>query len=101
MAGLLDGASPGFRASPDFVRQMEGYGLTTVEVHYFLPDHPRLLQLFAFQQYDEAPTFPVLKKFLDYWTREIEGPLHSVRVAHKRLIGPQEWQAVDGIISIH
>tara|TARA_R110002167_G_scaffold159725_4_gene355415 strand:+ start:641 stop:883 length:243 start_codon:yes stop_codon:yes gene_type:complete len=80
---------------------MEGYGLTTVEVHYFLPDHPRLLQLFAFQQYDEAPTFPVLKKFLDYWTREIEGPLHSVRVAHKRLIGPQEWQAVDGIISIH
>lgn len=101
MAGRLDGASPGLRASPDFIRQMEGYGLTTVEVHYFLPDHPRLLQLFAFQQYDEAPTFPVLRKFLDYWTREIEGPLHSVRVAHKRLIGPQEWRAVNGVISIH
>jgi Usg protein, probable subunit of phosphoribosylanthranilate isomerase len=101
MAGSLDGASPQFRVSPDFVRQMEGYGLTTVEVHYFLPDHPSLLQLFAFQQYDEAPTFPVLRKFLDHWTREIEGPLHSVRVAHKRLIGPQEWRAVNGVISIH
>jgi len=27
--------------------------------------------------------------------------LHSVRVAHKHLIGPQEWRAVDGVISIH
>ncbi|MCJ2178664.1 usg protein [Novosphingobium sp. 2580] len=101
MAGRLEGVHPGFRASPDFIRQMEGYGLTTVEIHYFFPDHPKLLQLFAFQQYDEAPTFPVLRKFLDYWAREIEGPLHSVRVAHKKLIGPQEWRAVNGVISIH
>ncbi|GGB88618.1 protein usg [Novosphingobium endophyticum] len=85
----------------DFLRQLEGYGLSTIEVHYFLPDHPALLQLFAFQQYDIAPKFPVLRDFLDYWRREIEGPLHSVRVAHKHLIGPQEWRAVDGIISIH
>jgi uncharacterized protein Usg len=89
------------RASDDFVRQIEGYGLTTVEIHYHLPDYPTLLQMYAFQQYDEAPTFPILKKFLEYWNREIEGPLHSVRVAHKRLIGPQEWRAIDGVISIH
>ncbi|MFT4057180.1 MAG: usg protein [Novosphingobium sp.] len=101
MAGRPDGASSDFRASADFLRQLEGYGLTTVEIHYFLPDHPRFLQLFAFQQYDVAPRFPVLRDFLDYWTREIEGPLHSVRIAHNHLIGPQEWRAVDGIISIH
>lgn len=89
------------RVSDDFVRQIEGYGLTTVEIHYHLPDYPMLLQMYAFQQYDEAPTFPILKKFLEYWNREIEGPLHSVRVAHKRLIGPQEWRAIDGVISIH
>jgi uncharacterized protein Usg len=107
MAGRPVGASSDFRgpvdsqASGDFLRQLAGYGLTTVEIHYFLPDHPRFLQLFAFQQYDVAPRFPVLKGFLDYWTREIEGPLHSVRIAHNHLIGPQEWRAVDGIISIH
>ena len=101
MAGRLEEPNRVLRASPDFIRQIEGYGLTTVEIHYFLPDHPRLLQLYAFQQYDEAPTFPVLRKFLAFWVREIEGPLHSVRVAHNRLIGPQEWRAVDGIISIH
>ncbi|KQM21398.1 usg protein [Novosphingobium sp. Leaf2] len=87
--------------SADFRAQLAGYGLSTIQIHYFLPDHRSLLQMFAFQQYDVAPRFPALRDFLDYWTREIEGPLHSVRVAHNHLIGPQEWRAVDGIISIH
>ena len=99
----IDRARQGMRsgADADFVRQLAGYGLATVEIHYHLPDYPGLLQLFAFQHYDVAPRFPELKRFLDYWRREIEGPLHSVRVAHRHLIGPQEWRAVDGIISIH
>lgn len=88
-------------ASRDFLRQLEGYGLSTVEIHYHLPDHPDLLQLYVMQQYDVAPRFPVLREFLDFWRRDIEGPLHSVRVAHQRLIGPSEWRAVDGVISIH
>src|SRR5690606_30927883 len=85
----------------DFVRQIEGYGLSTVQIHYFMPDHPSLLQLFVMQQYDLAPSFPELDRFLDYWRREIEAVLHSVRVAHKHLIGPAEWRAVDGVISIN
>lgn len=101
MAGRLDGILGPHRAAPDLCRQLEGYGLSTIEIHYYLPDHPKLLQLFAFQQYDLAPRFPELRRFLDYWSREIEGALHSVRFAHKHLIGPQEWRAVDGVISIH
>lgn len=85
----------------DFVRQLEGYGLSTVEIHYFMPDHPNLLQMFVMQQYDVAPAFPELDRFLAYWRREIEAVLHSVRVAHKHLIGPAEWRAVDGVITLH
>ena len=85
----------------DFAIQVAGYGLSTVQVHYYLPDHPSLLQLFVMQQYDIAPTFPELDRFLDYWRREIEAVLHSVRVAHKHLIGPAEWRAVDGVITIN
>ena len=85
----------------DFVRQIEGYGLSTVQIHYYMPDHPSLLQLFVMQQYDLAPTFPELDRFLAYWRAEIEAVLHSVRVAHKHLIGPAEWRAVDGVISIN
>jgi uncharacterized protein Usg len=80
--------------------QMQGYGLTTAEIHYHLPDHPALLQLYIWQEYDLAPDFPVLKGFLGFWEREIEGALHSIRVAHHRLIRPSEWQAVNGIIAI-
>ena len=83
-----------------FRMQMEGYGLTTAEIHYRLPDHPRLLQLYVWQQYDLAPDFPELQDFLGFWSRELEGPLHSVRVAHHRLIEPSEWRSVNGIISI-
>ena len=84
----------------DFIRQLQGYSLATVEIHYYMPDHPSLLQQFIWQTYDMAPQFPALAKFLDYWRREIEAPLHSIRVAHSRLIGPTEWRAVDGVITI-
>jgi uncharacterized protein Usg len=88
-------------SDPDFVRQIEGYGLSTVEIHYFMPDHASLLQLFVWQHYDVAPRFPELERFLDYWRREIEAVLHSVRVAHKHLVGPAEWRAVDGVITLN
>jgi len=89
------------RSDPDFARQLAGYGLSTVQVHYYLPDHPSLIQQFLLQQYDLAPAFPELDRFLDYWRREIEAVLHSVRVAHQHLIGPAEWRAVDGVITIN
>ena len=84
-----------------FLKQLEGYGLLTAEISYYMPDHPSLLQLFVLQQYDVAPRFPMLHEFLDHWRREIEATLHSIRIAHNHLIGPAEWRAVDGIISIH
>ena len=87
--------------SRDFILQLQGYGLTTAEIRYRLPDHPALLQTYVWQAYDVAPAFPTLQGFLDFWRRELEGPLHSVRVAHQRLIKPSEWRAVDGVIRVH
>lgn len=87
--------------SRDFVRQLEGYGLTTAEIHYRMPDHPSLLQLYVWQAYDVAPEFPSLRGFLHYWECELDGALHSVRIAHRRLISPAEWRKVDNVITIH
>ena len=87
--------------SREFLMQLEGYGLTTAEIHYRIPDHPTLLQLYLWQEYDLAPEFPGLKAFLDFWQRELAGALHSVRVAHSRLIRPAEWQAVDGLFRLN
>src|SRR6185369_15601885 len=88
-------------ASKDFRRQMEGYGLTTAQILYRLPDHPSLLQTFVWQDYDLCPRFPVLNKFLAFWLETLEGPLHSVTVAHSRLIKPAEIRPVDGEFRLH
>lgn len=88
-------------SDPAFLRQMEGYGLTTAEIHYRLPDHTSLLQLYVWQDYDLAPEFPELRGFLDFWTREIEGPLHSVRIAHARLIAPREVRNLTAFTTLH
>ena len=79
----------------EFELQLEGYGLSLVEVHYFMPDHPSLLQQFSFQQYDVAPRYPALHHFLDHWRREIEATIQSIRLAHQHLIGPNEWRTID------
>jgi uncharacterized protein Usg len=70
------------------LRQLNGYGLTTAEIVYRLPDHPSLVQVFVWQEYDVAPQFPELNKFLAFWKRELQGPLFAVKVAHFRLISP-------------
>jgi uncharacterized protein Usg len=87
--------------SKDFLLSLNGYGLTTAEIHYRIPDHPKLLQQFIWQEYDIAPLFPMLKKFLDFWQRELDGALHTVRVAHNHLIHPAEWKAVNGVFQLH
>ncbi len=56
--------------------------LTTAEILYHRPDHPELLQSYLWQDYDLVPDLPMLRKFLRFWERELEGKLHSVRVAH-------------------
>ncbi|QJP12440.1 Usg family protein [Starkeya sp. ORNL1] len=88
-------------ASSDFVKQLAGYGLTTAQIFYRMPDHPALLQTYLWQHYDLCPHFPELNKFLEFWTRELEGPLHSVTVAHARLIKPAELRAVGGVYQLN
>ena len=79
--------------------QLQGYGLTTAEICYFRPDFPSLLQMFAWQEYDAAPDFPVLFDFLDHWRREIEAEIQSVRITHDGLIRPAGWRSADAVIS--
>jgi uncharacterized protein Usg len=87
--------------SGDFRKQVLGYGLTTAEILYRLPDHPSLLQTYVWQNYDLFPKFPALKDFLAFWQEKLDGPLYSVTVAHSKLIKPAELRAVDGVFRLH
>jgi uncharacterized protein Usg len=85
----------------DFRRGIEGYGLTTANILYRLPDHLDLLQTYVWQAYDIAPRFPVLHRFLEFWQRELEGPLHSVTIAHKRLVSAHEVRVARAEFRLH
>jgi uncharacterized protein Usg len=74
-------------------KQLEGYRLTTAEILYHMPDHPGLLQTYIWQELDMAPRFPTLRRFLAFWQRELDGKLHSVRVASVSLIRPAAFRA--------
>ena len=81
--------------------QLRDYRLTTAEILYHLPDHPGLLQTYIWQDLDLAPQFPVLKKFLDFWARELDGKLHSIRVANAKLIQPSRMSHANHLLTLH
>lgn len=86
---------------PDLALRLQGYHLTTAEILYHLPDHPQLLQSFIWQTMDQAPEFPRLHRFLDYWTQHIEATLHSICLTHSELIKPQEIIYQDGVFKLN
>jgi len=75
--------------------------VTTAEILYHLPDHPHVLQSFIWQQLDRAPDFPALRKFLDFWIAQIEGKIHSVKVAQVPLVSRRELRHASWSLSLH
>lgn len=85
----------------DLHRMLQDYRLTTAEIFYHLPDHPRFLQTYVWQEYDLAPKFPVLKKFLDFWNRELDGKLHSVKITAAGIITDARFRHALDEIKVH
>jgi len=85
----------------DLRLQLKDYRLTTAEILYHMPDHPGLLQSYIWQQLDIAPRFPELKRFLDFWSRELDARLHSVRVASAGLVQPARYHRLDAELRLH
>jgi uncharacterized protein Usg len=80
----------------EFELRLRGYSLMTAEILYRMPDHPDLLQSFIWQELDLVPRLPALNRFLRFWEDNIEGRLHTVRVAARGLIAPTELKMVGG-----
>jgi uncharacterized protein Usg len=80
---------------------LKGYGLTTAEIYYGMPDYQHVLNSYIWQEYDLAPDYPKLFDFIEFWQRDLDGPLHSVRFTHRKMIGPGEWRNVVGEFRLH
>ncbi len=72
------------------LQSLEGYGLTTAHILYRMPDYRELLQTYVWQEFDTMPHYPELAKFLDFWEKKLEGPLHSVVVSHRLILPSHE-----------
>jgi uncharacterized protein Usg len=77
------------------------YRLATAEILYRMPDHPALLQTFVWQDYDLAPQFPALAKFLAFWQANLDGKLYSVRVTSTLLVGPGRYRPIAETFTLH
>lgn len=76
------------------------YRLITAEILYRRPDHPVLLQSFVWQTRDETPDFPRLHEFLAWWSRTLDGALHSVRLyTGERATG--DWRPAADYVTMH
>lgn len=84
-----------------FNKQLQGYRLATAEILYHMPDHPDLLQSYIWQDLDMAPRFPVLHRFLDFWQRNLDGRLHSVRLGHTELLSAGDMAYAQGEWRLH
>lgn len=80
---------------------LKGYGLTTAEMIYRMPDYKSVLNTFVWQEYDLAPDYPKLFEFIEFWQDTLDGPLHSVRFNHRKMIRPGEWKNVQGEFTLH
>jgi uncharacterized protein Usg len=77
----------------EFRSRMQGFHVATAEVLYYMPDHPSLLQSFLWQTMDRAPDYPRLRRFLNFWKREIYAVIHSVRIASGESLSPATYRA--------
>ena len=80
---------------------LKGYGLTTAEFYYRMPDYTNVINMFVWQDYDIAPDHPRLFKFVEFCQDTIEGPLQSVRFVHRKMLSSGEWRNVTGEFTVH
>ena len=85
----------------EFETQLKGGRLTTAEVLYYMPDHPKLLQSFMWQTLDIAPDYPRVHSFLDYWRKEICAVIHSVRLSTVGIVTPARVRFADMVGTLH
>jgi uncharacterized protein Usg len=88
-------------AQSGLVLQLNNFRLTTAHILYHMPDHPGLLQSYVWQDYDLAPKFPTLRRFLDFWSHNLDGKLHSVEIASCELLQAPQWCNAEALLTVH
>lgn len=90
-----------FDNMPYYEEEALEYRLTKAEILYHKDDEPHLLQSFLWKDYDTAPDYPELQRFLEIFRQHIDGSLHSVRVESLEEVRPPEYIYATVSTAIH
>ena len=59
---------------------MRKWTVDSVQVVYYIPDYMNLVNEFIWQTEDQLPEYPRITRFLDYWDKNIDGPIKEVYI---------------------
>ena len=79
----------------------DGLRLTSVEILYQTPGRPHLIQSFLWQDYDVAPDYPRLTRFLHFWAGRFDVTVHSVQMVEPEEMGSAEAHYVGYSLVVH
>ena len=54
--------------------------VASVQVVYYIPDYMSLVNEFIWQTEDTLPEYPRITRFLDYWDKNIDGPIKEAYI---------------------
>lgn len=66
----------------------------TVGIVYYMPDYRSLLQELYWSTDDRDPDLPRVRKYLDFWRREIDAVVRDVLIS-KSPVREDSWRRVD------
>ena len=59
---------------------IEKWTIASVQVVYYIPDYLNIVNEFVWQTEDQRPKYPRITEFLDYWDKNIDGPIKEVYI---------------------
>lgn len=68
-----------------------------LQLIYYMPDHPSLLQEFTWGYTDSVPELRRTHGFLNYWRRNIQATINKVLIS----VDDREWQDYSNVIHLY
>ena len=59
---------------------LKKWTVASVQVVYYIPDYMSLENEFVWQTEDQLPEYPRITRFLNYWDKNIDGPIKEVYI---------------------
>ena len=59
---------------------LKKWTVASVQVVYYIPDYMSLVNAFVWQTEDQLPEYPRITRFLNYWDKNIDGPIKEVYI---------------------